>query len=215
MSEQREAEIHQLIGGELCLDFANTANGHVVPPWHEYLHDYRDLILWAQHAQVVSAGEAKELLRQAKAHPAETEEAFQKALALRETIFRIFSALAFGSKPAGTDISQLNEAWQKSQRHARLVAVRDGFMLGWDDDPSLERVARLAAASAVNLLTSETSTRVRRCSGDRCDWLFVDTSRNHLRRWCSMDTCGNHAKMHRRQQRKKLASPRKMKSKST
>ncbi len=66
MREQREAEIHRLIGGDLCLDFANTANGHVVPPWHEYLYDYRDLILWARHAGILSSGASKELLEQAK-----------------------------------------------------------------------------------------------------------------------------------------------------
>ncbi len=205
MREQREAETHRLIGGDPCIDFANTANGHAVPPWHEYLHGYRDLILWARHAGVLSVGDAKKLLEQAEVHAAEAEEAFQKALALRETIFRIFSALAFRSKPAETDLNQLNKIWQEGQCHAQLIPSSAGFALGWDDDPSLERVSRLIAASAINLLTSENIKQIRRCSGDHCDWLFVDTSRNHLRRWCSMDECGNRAKMRRRQRRKKLA----------
>ncbi len=204
MRERREAEIHRLIGGDLCLDFANTANGHVIPPWHEYLHDYRDLILWARHAEALSASDFKKLLEQAQARPVEAKQAFEKALATRETIFRIFSALAFKRKPAETDLDRLNKAWQESQQHMQLVPAPTGFTLGWDDEPSLECVARLVADAAVNLLILEKVKGVRRCAGDQCDWLFLDTSRNHLRRWCSMDTCGNHSKMRRRQRRKKL-----------
>ncbi len=204
MCERPEAEIHRLIGGDLCLDFANTLNGHRGPPQHEYLHTYQDLLLWAQHAGVITPSDFRELLEQAKSRPAEAEEAFQKALAARETIFRIFSALAFQSKPAATDLEQLNQVWQESQCHIQLISASPGFALGWDDEPSLERVVRLSVASAIRLLTSGTIQQVRRCAGDQCDWLFLDTSRNHLRRWCSMDECGNRAKMRRRQHRKKL-----------
>jgi predicted RNA-binding Zn ribbon-like protein len=206
MSERREAEIHHLIGGDLCLDFANTLNGHERPAGHEYLHDYRDLVLWARHAGILSAGDYKELLKEAEARPAAAQTAFRNALNLREAIFRIFSALAFERKPSGEDLEQLNRAWQAGQRHAQLLPATKGFRLGWDDEPALERVVRLIAVSAINLLTSGQIKRIQRCAGDGCDWLFVDTSRNHLRRWCSMEECGNRAKMRRRQQRKKLSS---------
>lgn len=205
MREQREAEHHRLIGGDLCLDFANTLNGHVRPPRHEYLHDYRDLVLWSRHASILSTGGSKALLRQAAEWPSDAEAVFRKALALRETIFRIFSALALGKKSADTDLNWLNRAWKKGQHHAQLVVTPIGFTLGWDDEPSLERIPRLIAASAVHLLTSENIKQIRKCAGEHCDWLFIDTSRNHLRRWCSMDECGNRAKMRRRQRRKRLA----------
>jgi predicted RNA-binding Zn ribbon-like protein len=113
--------------------------------------------------------------------------------------------LAFKSKPSDADLKQISNVWQDGQRHAQLMRSSIGFTLGWDDEPSLECISRSIAASAVNLLTSEGIRRIRRCAGDQCDWLFVDMSRNHLRRWCSMDECGNRAKMRRRQQRKKLA----------
>src|SRR5574341_355484 len=155
MRERQEAEIHRLIGGDLCLDFANTLNGHDDPPWHEYLHDYRDLVLWARHAGVLSLGDSRELLKRAEVRPSDANDAFQKALAMRETIFRIFSALAFRSRPSNADLNQLNKAWQDGQRHTQLIPSSIGFTLGWDDEPSLERVSRLIAVSAINLLTSD------------------------------------------------------------
>ena len=54
------------------------------------------------------------------------------------------------------------------------------------------------AHSAVDLLTSEDIDRVGQCGDDRgCGWLFFDTNRNHSRRWCRMEDCGNRAKAHR------------------
>ncbi|MEW6583774.1 MAG: CGNR zinc finger domain-containing protein [Actinomycetota bacterium] len=36
--------------------------------------------------------------------------------------------------------------------------------------------------------------RVRECAADSCDVVYLDTSRNRSRRWCSMERCGARAK---------------------
>ena len=38
---------------------------------------------------------------------------------------------------------------------------------------------------------------VRECGASDCAWLFLDTSKNHHRRWCDMTRCGNRAKVRR------------------
>lgn len=43
-------------------------------------------------------------------------------------------------------------------------------------------------------LVRETPGRVRECADDACPVLYLDTSRNRSRRWCSMDTCGARSK---------------------
>jgi predicted RNA-binding Zn ribbon-like protein len=206
MPAHRESENHRLIGGELCLDFANTVNGHARMPQHEYLHDYRDLVLWGRHAGTLSAGEARVLLREASARPSDAEAVYHHSLDLREMIFRIFTALAAGRLADRADLEHLNAAWREDQGHVRLIRSGGRFQLGWDDEPCLEQLPRAATASAIALLTSPRVHRLRSCAGERCDWLFVDTSRNHLRRWCTMDECGNRAKMKRRQLKQKLAA---------
>ena len=62
---------------------------------------------------------------------------------------------------------------------------------------ALERVLWPVVRSAADLLTSPERGRVRRCGGANCDWLFMDNSRNHSRRWCDMGSCGNRAKARR------------------
>jgi predicted RNA-binding Zn ribbon-like protein len=39
--------------------------------------------------------------------------------------------------------------------------------------------------------------RLKVCARDSCRWAFYDTSRNQVRRWCSMAACGNRIKMQR------------------
>ena len=49
--------------------------------------------------------------------------------------------------------------------------------------------------SAADLLTGPSLERVKRCPGEGCGWLFLDTSRNGSRRWCDMASCGNRARV--------------------
>lgn len=192
-----DAEIHHLIAGALCLDFANTLNGHGKTPAHEYLSSYRDLVLWSRHAGILSDGDAESLIRKATRQPNETLAVFHRAIALRETLFRFFCAIAHGNAPHHADLEALNSARLEAFSHSHIDRAAKGFALDWDDRMALDRMVWQIAISAAELLTSDHLERVRQCSGDTCDWLFVDNSRNHLRRWCSMDQCGNRAKVRR------------------
>ncbi len=60
-------------------------------------------------------------------------------------------------------------------------------------------------ASAVDLLTSERLSLVKRCA--ECDWLFLDTSKNGKRRWCKA-ACGNRARSRERYERLRQPGPR-------
>jgi predicted RNA-binding Zn ribbon-like protein len=204
---QREAEKHRLIAGNPCLDFVNTLNGHDRLGGHEYLHDFRDLALWSRHAGILKSPETTVILGKAVQRPKLADAIFRRTIRLRETIFRIFHAVAMAREPRQEDMRRLNAAWQSAQRHVRLLPSAGRFILGWDDDPVLERIPRALTGRAVGLLTSGEVARIRACSGDACDWLFIDRSRNHQRRWCSMEECGNRAKMRRRRARTRLGGP--------
>lgn len=197
----RDAEHHRLIGGALCLDFANTLVGHGAIPKHEYLMDYGDLVLWSRHTHLLAPPEAKSLIREAHRHPSQSLAAFKKALILRELIYRIFSAVAQNTHPKQRDLHQLNTARLESFQHSFIVQAEQRFSLECTDPKALDRMLWPIAISATELLTSKKLNHVKQCAGEGCDWLFLDTSRNHLRRWCTMDECGNRAKMRRRYER--------------
>ncbi len=199
----RDAEIHRLIGGALCLDFVNTLNGHGDLALHEYLEDYTDLVLWSRHAGILTDAESSMLLHKSSQAPTEAQAVFQKVLTLRETLFRVLSAIVSGSSPSHTDVETLNAVRTEALHRSRLIQVERNFSLGWDASDSLEQMLWPIILSASELLTSEALHRLRQCDGKECDWLFIDSSRNHMRRWCSMNQCGNRAKMHRRYNRRR------------
>jgi len=200
MTETRDAEIHHLIGGVLCLDFANTLYGHT-DVVHEYLFDYRDLVLWSQHAGILTLQKAGMLLLKGEQALAESETVFLQAIQLRETIFNIFTALTHDETPDENDLAQLHQIWLENETHSKLVQSSAGFVLDWEEGEAMDAMLWPITRSVMELLTSGELKRVKQCG--RCDWLFLDRSRNGKRRWCSMSACGNRVKMARRYAREK------------
>jgi predicted RNA-binding Zn ribbon-like protein len=194
-----------LLGGALCLDFANTVEPRRGKGRRDYLGGYTDLVRWAEHAGAVDGEDAWRLLRSAEACPAEASAAFGRAVALREVIYRVFYAIAYGDRADDTDLKALTAAHREALAHYRIVHVQGGF--GWapvggaEPDGPLWRVA----LSATRLLTSGELGRVKVCpaAAGGCDWLFYDESKNKSRRWCSMEGCGSRVKMRRLYARKR------------
>lgn len=60
-------------------------------------------------------------------------------------------------------------------------------------------LTRIAAACA-KLICEADFRYIKNCEGPACTMYFLDVSKNHKRRWCSMSVCGNRAKAaaHRR-----------------
>ncbi len=182
--------------GALCLDFANhcrVSNQKV-----EQLKTYSDLVAWARHTGIVTDEEAQHLIQEAVRFPGEATTVFQKAIDLRESIYRMFSAVASGRSPQEQDIAILNKVLSETLNHLQVIQSGGSFMWGWGGDmTALDCMIRPVAKSAANLLTSPEMIRVRECAADNCDWLFIDKSKNRSRQWCDMKICGNRAKVRR------------------
>ncbi|MFN8485881.1 MAG: ABATE domain-containing protein [Anaerolineae bacterium] len=200
---ETETPLFSLIGGELCLDFTNTASGRDrndphSPRTNESLKSYAHLLAWSEQAGALTAPVAAALRSAAARRPADAATVLAHAIALREAMYRVFSADAAGAAPNAADLATLNEALGAALANARLVATDAGFVWGWaDTEEALDRMLWPVARSAAELLTSARVARVHECEGDTCTWLFVDTSKNHSRRWCDMKDCGNRAKARR------------------
>ena len=188
-----------LLGGELCLDFANTVEPRHGDDRRDYLAAYPDLVRWAEHAGALKEEEAQRLLRVAEARSSEAASTFERAVALRETIYRVFSAVAYGEQPQASDLEALTAAHLEALAHYCIVHTAEGF--GWKlaEGDELGSPIWQVSLSATRLLTSGELDRVKACpTGEGgCAWLFYDESKNKSRRWCSMEGCGSRAKMRR------------------
>jgi predicted RNA-binding Zn ribbon-like protein len=196
----------ELAGGALALDFANTVGGTHVRPTHDHLRDYADIARFAVLAGGLQPGVAKRLLQRAERDPRRAAAVYELGITLREAIWGVFSALASGEVPRDEDLALIGDAAAAGAARSRLVYDRDG--VGWSlpaDGDELERPLWEIARSAADLLTSTDRERVKECASATCEWVFLDRSRNHSRRWCDMSDCGNRAKARRFQAKKHAA----------
>jgi predicted RNA-binding Zn ribbon-like protein len=203
----RKVDNPELIGGRLCLNYANTVSTRTGPLHHEYLTSYADLLEWSLHAGILTDRDAQQLGRQAARRPTEAAAVLKQAIAVRETIYRIFSAIAHQRAPAKADVATLNAALAQALSRLRVLPSGESFEWQWvQDSRALDIMLWPVVRSAADLLTSADLRRVRQCARrEGCDWLFVDSSKNQSRRWCSMSTCGSRAKARRYYQRKRAA----------
>lgn len=192
----------EISGGNLCLDLANTRDRRPTPSPREHLHTYEDLVVWGLQAGAIEARQAAALRALARRGPGAARAALARALALREAIFDLFSAVAGGRALPAPALARLNAALPAALSRLELADEGRGPSWAWRDAPThLDRVAWPAARAAALLVASDDRERVRECAARDCAWLFLDQSRNGTRRWCNMAVCGNREKARRFQGR--------------
>jgi predicted RNA-binding Zn ribbon-like protein len=192
---------------DLCLGFANTLSWRGTEAPAEELGDFGKLTAWLEASAGIAAGSLKGM--QAAAHGRRKEEAaqvFADVIALRETIYRLFSAMAADQAVGDVDFAALKKALAAAPQRTELARADGRY--GW-------RVANLRLAapdllapvlwSAADLMLAAGQHRIRQCANEKCLWLFVDNSKTGTRRWCDMSSCGNRAKAQRHYHKQKQA----------
>ena len=187
-----------LVGGELALDFANTSSGRGWPTHREHLRRADDVAGWAAHARVLAPEDAEWLANAATSDGALAERLLEEALALREDIYELGATIAAGRPAPATRIESLAKVHARALARGKLAPFGTNFGWTWPPrDAPVEAVLGPISLSALTLLQQADLTRIKQCQGDKCGWLFFDTTKNRSRRWCEMEICGNRAKQKR------------------
>jgi predicted RNA-binding Zn ribbon-like protein len=107
-------------------------------------------------------------------------------------------ALRDGLRPAllagdGPRVAGLAEDWLDGAP-GRLCVEQDTLQPRFTPGERTCRCLLVTAVLDALDLVRETPGRVRECAGADCAVVYLDTSRNRSRRWCSMERCGARAK---------------------
>jgi predicted RNA-binding Zn ribbon-like protein len=189
----------KFVGGEACLDFVNTVDWTPGGLIRERLTSHARLVEWSAAAGLISAEGAAALARRAAQRPAESRAAHAAALELRAALHRAFTAAGAG-RPAAAAIDEVDAHLERALGRLHLAPGR-GTGAAWEwrgAGDHLDSPLWPVAWSAAALLTGPEAASIRVCAGPDCGWVYVDRSRNHLRRWCEMETCGTREKSRRR-----------------
>lgn len=130
---------------------------------------------------------------------------YRAAIALREAIFRAGTAIVGGKRPPAATVATINAA----ARTGGPVMQLDPRTL--DARPLATHPVRAAlasvAADAIAVFARE-RPRLGYCEDASCGALTLSSARGAARRWCSMKTCGNRAKVAAYRERRATPSAR-------
>jgi predicted RNA-binding Zn ribbon-like protein len=202
------------IGDDLALDFLNS----IAAPWGrdiEWLANGDDFITWLEQARAVPAT----VLAHFRAHAGSRalDAVASDARELREW-FRGFIRKHAGEslgRGALRELAPLNRLLERDETYRRIEMTpskgagdddRKGHALRWQTGRRWHnaKTLLLPIAEAIgDLVCQKDFSLVRKCEGPDCTLWFLDVSKAHARRWCSMAVCGNRAKAaaHRARQR--------------
>ncbi len=178
------------VGGHPALDFCNTWAGW--DSWagqeptsrSEWLRSYPWFVAWAGYVGLLDADEEAALRRR-------TDDAAERVVAEARALRTSLHTAVLDPSDAKA-MARVTGYVRRAADGLRLVA---GYEPRWrvtsrrTVEVPLLRVAWVAG----ELLTSGRLGDVSECPGDECGWLFLNPSGR--RRWCSMDSCGNRAKV--------------------
>ncbi len=189
----------KLVGGELCLDFTNTVGGSREVSPREHLNSCGDFLGWCVQAGLLNTSRADVLLDKGRRRSADRVATLKRAIDLREAIYRIFSAVAGDKRPPDVDLQRLNGELSGALGRLRVVSNKARYAWDWADegDALVQPLGPIARSAAELLTCPHLLSHVRKCEGNDCGWLFLDSTKNHSRRWCVMSDCGNVAKVRR------------------
>jgi predicted RNA-binding Zn ribbon-like protein len=186
----------------LGLDLLNTV---AAPAGHriEWIADGDDLLAWLEKSHQVPTDAEREIRR--RSSPASRDAVAGKARSLREW-FRSFVQAHKGERlePRALDeLGPLNAILAKDQAFGRIEMAADteehttasGLSWRWDRRwPDPEAMLQPLAQAMAELVCDADFSLVKQCEGPGCTMVFLDKTKGHARRWCSMALCGNRAK---------------------
>jgi predicted RNA-binding Zn ribbon-like protein len=118
----------------------------------------------------------------------------RRALALREAIARAVRALVAGDEPRESDVELINGV---ARRWGPRIALdpRTLTVVHATRTPVETALGRIAVDAIELLGDAGERSRLRACGLDSCAAIFLTPAGRRERRWCSMERCGNRAKV--------------------
>jgi predicted RNA-binding Zn ribbon-like protein len=190
-----------LVAGHPALNLVNTVTARNTSTPIDWLDSYQRLLEWAALANITDDKALTLLRKRAAASVDGAARALARVKEFREALHTVYAALLSGKRVPPAVLDQIGITWGEAQSRTHLeysdnrVAARVGIERSGQD-----LVRDCVAGAAIELLRCLPTDRARVCRGDRCGWLFIDSSKGGQRVWCDMSTCGNAAKTRRHQE---------------
>ena len=179
----------QSVGGDRALDFVNTDVVSQGDRSTDVLRSVEEFLAWCTYVGVDSAASIPAGRRRA------ADDAFlQRVAEVRAAIRTVVEAITARGEPDESALSTLRSAYAEAVEQAAPTLVDGRLSWTWEATSPGGALDELVG-DAVDLLRRAPVDRLKACPN--CGFVFLDTTKNGSRRWCSMETCGTQIKMQR------------------
>ena len=195
--------LFDLAGGHPALDLVNSLDNRFRADGpNENLLGFDELLRFLRETALLSPDQARVLKKRSSSAAAES--VLRAVRELREASAAVWYAAVEEKAPPAQDLQTMERYFLETNSQRRLHWEESGPHWRWSaEDGSDPRLALwILSQSVSDLFFSDQATLIRTCGVDTCRWLFIDTSKNHTRRWCNMKVCGNRMKARRFQARR-------------
>jgi predicted RNA-binding Zn ribbon-like protein len=141
-----------------------------------------------------------------------TAAAHRTALRLRESIASIARSLVGDAKVAAEDVARVNDVVRRAPWRPELDPRTLALDVG--ADPVRSALGRIARDAIELFGDAAERERIRSCALDSCASIFLTPAAGRERRWCSMERCGNRAKVAAFRERERTAVRKRSRRKS-
>lgn len=175
------------VGSSLWLDFVNTKivdDGKPV----DLLGSFEDLASWLSEAGIPAGNHSWTAAQQ--------KPLLESARKFRDTLRQVAEQFYAKKEPSQSQIDLVNRILACKWSSARLE--RSGRRFRREYASKLEHPEQILvpiAESVLDLLCEGDLRLIKKCGNKDCILYFYDSTKNHKRRWCSMDACGNRMKV--------------------
>lgn len=183
----------RLDGNNLCLNFVNTIYDRLALEVRDLIVDKEDWITWLRKTG---------LLEKNIVFSNDVGFDLEYVTDTRELFYRIFKSLSHNRTVLKKDLKHFEQLLLKARKATKLSIIdnvpKQELII---DDNNLSNYVLPIIKSAHDLFISDKIVRIKECN--HCGWLYLDTSKNNSRKWCSMESCGSQVKAKRYYQNKK------------
>lgn len=201
---RKQRRLFLFVGNHPCLDFVNTQMIVKGAPT-DTLESFEDLVSWLMQAKLLTASQATVV--KGELNHEGVVSLFKQAQTLRAAFRVVAERVAAGRSIPDSAIDTINQVLAQRTGYTELVRTEEGFKRRFHSlaTRQVELLASLLE-SASDLLSSSRLCLIKRCANAACILYFLDTTKNHTRNWCSMQTCGNRMKVAAHYRRKRSQS---------
>jgi predicted RNA-binding Zn ribbon-like protein len=188
-----ESQKFIIVADNLALDFLNTQIVSAGKP-QDLLANFEDFVEWAEAVKLLEPLQAEKFI-QDRGRQSDIKQFFSDLKEFRHTLREMVETIVKMKAVKPSTIKLINNNLSLGYGYHELVKTESGFEKRFRTN--FEKPQELLipiAESAADLISIGNPKNIRNCEGPTCILYFYDTTKNHRRRWCSMNACGNRAK---------------------